>query len=277
MSSLEGKLLDTRQAFDGVAAEYDGPSGNNEIVQRFRHATWRVLTTTFPVGSRLLDLGCGTGLDLAELTSRGYRVVGVDWSPSMVSRTRSRIVANGLGDRARAEILGIQELASLVGEKFDGIYSNFGALNCVADPRTVSLACRDLLVPGGRLVASVIGRVCPWEIVYYAAHLDRANATRRLQRGQIPVGLQGQTVWTRYYLPREFAREFAADFDLSSYRSLGFLVPPPYLAGWYRRFGRLGSALDWLDQRLSGLTGVRDVGDHFLMVLTRRDQTRGHR
>ena len=32
------QLLDTQHAFDSVAADYDGPRGNNELIQRMRLA-----------------------------------------------------------------------------------------------------------------------------------------------------------------------------------------------------------------------------------------------
>ena len=57
-------LLQTRRAFDGVADDYDGPTGNNELIQRMRERLWRAVEAVVPPGGRLLDLGCGTGLDL---------------------------------------------------------------------------------------------------------------------------------------------------------------------------------------------------------------------
>ena len=63
-------IFDTQQAFDSVAADYDGPLGNNELIQRMRKSVWKLLADNFPPGSRLLDLGCGTGLDAAHLAGQ---------------------------------------------------------------------------------------------------------------------------------------------------------------------------------------------------------------
>ena len=46
---------------------------------------------------------------------------------------------------------------------FDAAFSNFGPLNCVEDLPAVARQLHEVLRPGGVLVASVIGRVCPWE------------------------------------------------------------------------------------------------------------------
>jgi len=270
IDSVDDKLRDTRRAFDGVAADYDGPTGNNEIIQRWRQVVRRVVTAAVPAGSRLLDLGCGTGLDLAYFAARGHDVLGIDWSPAMVDRTRARIAADGLGERARAEVVGIHELERLGDTRFAGIYSNFGPLNCVPDLRRVSCECARMLPDDGPLVVSVVGRRCPWEVLYYAAHADPKNALRRLHRGAIPVGLRGEVIWTRYFSPAELAREFAPEFSVVSCRALGLFVPPPYLLRVYTMMARVAPALDWLDNHLGSLPGLRNLGDHFVMVLAKR-------
>src|SRR6476660_5487797 len=98
-SVVDSQLLDTQRAFDSVAADYDGPKGNNALIQRMRETTWRMLTKACPPGARLLDLGCGTGIDAIELARRGYSVVATDWSPQMIERTRQRAAGAALSDQ----------------------------------------------------------------------------------------------------------------------------------------------------------------------------------
>ena len=83
-------MRDTRDAFDSVAADYDGPRGNNDLIQEMRREMWRWLDATFASNSRLIDLGCGTGLDAVRMARLGHAVTAVDWSPQMVQRTRDR-------------------------------------------------------------------------------------------------------------------------------------------------------------------------------------------
>ena len=270
MVSDEVRLQETRRAFDCAAAGYDGPAGNNVLIQHMRAQMWQTLTTTFPRGARLLDLGCGTGIDAVYLAARGYSVLATDWSPAMVERTRARIAENGLQQRASTRLLGIQELDRLQREEFDGIYSDLGPLNCAPDLRRTARACAALLRPGGRIVASVIGRICPWEIAYYVAHARWQRAFVRWSRAAVPVPLDGETVWTRYYTPRQFYDAFADDFTLTSYRGLLICAPPPYMLGVYRRLRPLCALGDWLDSRAGGLPIVRNAGDHFVMVMTKR-------
>jgi SAM-dependent methyltransferase len=270
MVSEDVRLSDTRRAFDGVADDYDGPAGNNRVVQRMRDRMWRTLTDTFPVGSRLLDLGCGTGIDAAYLAGRGYSVVATDWSPAMVERTRARFTEQRLEARGSARVLGIHEIDQLRGEQFDGIYSDLGPLNCAPDLTHTARACTALLRPGGRIVASVIGRVCPWEMVYYAMHRDWRRAMLRWKTDAVAVPLAGGTVWTRYYTPRHFYGPFAETFALNEYRGLRIFSPPPYMVHIDQRLRPISAAGEWLDDRVGAFPGIRDTGDHFLIVMTRR-------
>ncbi|WP_244754178.1 class I SAM-dependent methyltransferase [Rhodanobacter sp. B2A1Ga4] len=265
----EAQLLDTQRAFDSVAADYDGPLGNNELIQRMRLILWDTVHSTVPPGARLLDLGCGTGIDALEFARRGFHVVATDWSPLMVERTRARAAAAAMQSRVTVAHLGIQQLARL-DDEFDGIYSNFGPLNCVPDLGAVATECARLLRPGGTLVFSVMGRICPWELGHYALRGRFKRAGVRAARGATAVGMNRHTIWTCYYLPREFYRAFSGQFSLQGYRALGLFLPPPYLVDYYRRRRRWCERLGRLDDRLGALPLLRDMGDHFLIVLRRR-------
>src|SRR5262249_10659123 len=151
----------------------DGPRGNNELIQDMRGEMWRALDSTFGPRSRLIDLGCGTGLDAARMARSGHYITATDWSSAMIMRTRERAAHESVSDRVEALTVGAHELVRLEGKgRFDGAYSNLGALNCVPDLRAVATQCARLLKPRGALVFAVIGRVCPWEIAHYALRLN---------------------------------------------------------------------------------------------------------
>ncbi len=270
-ASVSPQLRDTQDAFDSVAADYDGPRGNNELIQEMRSEMWRCLDATFGPGSHLIDLGCGTGLDAVRMAHLGHRVTATDWSPQMVRRTSDRAQREGVTERVSTVVVGAQELQLLDGAgSYDGAYSNLGPLNCVPRLDDVSRECARLLKPGGGLVFTVIGRLCPWEIAHYLGCGRWGRATVRFARGVVPVGMNQHTIWTRYYGPREFYRAFKREFILEHYRGLCVFAPPPYLtwvrekhAAWHERLWRL-------DRRLAGLPIIRSMGDHFLMVMKRR-------
>jgi SAM-dependent methyltransferase len=218
-----------------------------------------------------MDLGCGTGIDAAHFGQLGYSVTGIDNSREMVSQARKRIERAKLTGQVRIENLGAEYLGRLGSEVFDAIYSNLGPLNCVADLHWLAGQCATHLKPRGYLIVSVMARICPWEIVYFTMRGDFAQAERRLSRKMVPVKLENGVVWTRYYSPDEFLRLFANEFRLVGYRALNVILPPPYLVHWYRRARGLGKLMRRLDVRASTLPVLRDMGDHFLMVLQKAE------
>ena len=266
-------LLDTQRAFDSVAENYDGPRGNNDLIQRMRDLMWAEMDKQFSPSQRLLDLGCGTGIDALHFAQLGYHVVASDWSPQMVTRAASRAAQNNLQDRLSAQHIGIQELDKFdasYDQNFDGIYSNFGPLNCAPDLQQVAQQCARLLRSGGRMVFTVIGRICPWEVAHYVVKRRLKRALVRSAKGLTSVNLNKHTVWTRYYTPREFYAAFATKFDLTHYRAFSLFVPPPYLT-WIERAPTALRGLAWLDDHLGRWPLLRDAGDHFLIVLTKRE------
>jgi SAM-dependent methyltransferase len=264
-------LGDTRAAFDSVAADYDGPRGNNALIQDMRDEMWRWLDQTFSPGSNLMDLGCGTGLDAVHLAKRGISVAATDWSPLMVQRTEERAAAQQVADRVRAINLGAHELQQLPETAtFDGAYSNLGPLNCVPDLGDVSRECARLLKTGGLLVFTVIGRYCPWELAHYLRRGRWARARVRFARRMVPVGMNDHTIWTRYYTPREFYRAFRPHFTLEHYRGLCVFAPPPYLTWIRERYPRFHEQLWRIDRRVCGWPLIRAMGDHFLIVMRKR-------
>jgi SAM-dependent methyltransferase len=254
-------LADTQLAFDSVAAIYDGPRGNNALIARMRELSWQQIARYVPAPGRLLDIGCGTGIDAQHFVQNGYSVLATDWSPAMVERAAGR----GL----QAARVGAQEL-DRIDDQFDGAYSNFGPLNCVPDLALTSRECARLLRPGGHLLFSVIGRICPWELGYYLTRLRVRRALVRFAPAMTAVRLNTHTVWSRYYTPREFYRRFAREFELVEFRALSLFLPPPYLVGIHEAAPRLSRALGWLDDHLGRWPVLRGAGDHFLIVMRRR-------
>jgi SAM-dependent methyltransferase len=268
--SVEQQFLDTQQAFDSVASQYDGPLGNNQLVQNMRVVLQDALRKFIPPGKRLLDLGCGTGLDAVYFAQHGYVVTAIDSSPAMLSRTCQRAAQAGVSLQVNALLLGIQDLDQLPGEPYAGIYSNLGALNCLPDLGAMARSCARLLEPGGLLICSVIGRYCPWELVFYTLRGDFKRARVRFTADQVPVGLNGRIVWTRYYAPGEFYRVFAPFFERRACRALSLFLPPPYLAHLFDRHPWLYPPLSWLDAHTAGLPLLDRAGDHFMIVMVRR-------
>jgi SAM-dependent methyltransferase len=263
-------LAETRRAFDAVAPTYGAANDANPVIRMMRARTMAALRRHVHPGARVLDLGCGPGPDAVALAKLGYDVTAVDWSPEMVARANDAFRARGLGQNARAHVLGIHEIDRLPPGTWQAAYSNLGPLNCVPDLTAAARAIASRLQPGGVLVASLIGRTCPWEWLIYGLRGEWSRVRVRYHRGFVPVPLEGATVWTQYVSPTECAEAFAtAGFQLVRLRALGLAVPPPYLEAFCRRNPGLLRAMTQVDDVVGAWPGVRHWGDHFLMELRR--------
>jgi SAM-dependent methyltransferase len=261
-------LLETRRAFDTVAETYHDDNQRNPVIRAMRRRTIEAVTSRLAPGSRLLDLGCGPGPDAEHLGRLGYHVLAIDWSPEMAEEATRRIRASGLERRVEVRNLGIHELDGLDAGGFDGAYSDLGPLNCVPDLGAAARRIGQMLNPGGIFAASVIGRVCPWEMALYGLRRDWKRLRVRFSSDFVPVPFYDRTVWTRYYTPSEVERTFAAaGFEREALRSLGLFVPPPYLEGFAARHPAVLRVLEKIEDRVASCPGLRQWGDHFLIVM----------
>lgn len=110
-------------------------------------------------GTRVLDLGCGTGQLTLPLASKGANVLAIDVSPAMADQLRVDADRRGL-DSVSVGTIPIEDLA-LLPARFDLIVSSY-ALHHLRDPDKASLvqAAYHWLRPGGRLVIAdmMLGR-----------------------------------------------------------------------------------------------------------------------
>ena len=267
------QLAATAAAFDSVAPTYDGPQGNNPLIQRMREIVWSRVDELLDGPSTVVDIGCGTGLDAQHFAGLGHRVLATDWSGEMVERAAARD-SNGNGSVTAVRV-GAHELHKLdIGHgSVDLSYSNFGPLNCVPELGETARSLAAITRPGGYAVFTVIGRYCPWEIAHYARKRRWTRAKVRFERESTPVGMNGHTIWTRYFSPREFAREWignSGQWRVEYYESLSLFVPPPYLDAMTQRYPKLFDKLVSLDEVTARWPLVRNMGDHFLLVMSRR-------
>jgi SAM-dependent methyltransferase len=266
----EPDLEHTRRAFDAVAPEYDGANRQNAILERMRARSLATLGAHAVAGAHVLDLGCGPGTDFDALVDAGFRVTAVDGSAAMVDQARRRARAMTHRGEIQVHRLGIEEIDRLPSSAYDAAYSSFGPLNCVSSLDRVAGLLASRLRPGAVLVASVIGRVCPWEIACYAWKGDWSRLTVRFAQDFVAVPLGRERIWTRYYSPAEFERPFAAaGFHRASLRALAVLGPPPYMIAAAERHRGFTHVLQALEDRVAHWPFVRSIGDHFLIALRR--------
>ncbi|HLJ49124.1 MAG TPA: methyltransferase domain-containing protein [Bryobacteraceae bacterium] len=241
--------------FDRLASQYDELWTRTGIGRLQREAVWRRIDRLFPSGGTILDLGCGTGEDALHFHQRGLQVRAIDASAEMVR------IAQGRG--IDADQLSIEDL-NLLGGRFDGALSNFGALNCVANLGSLRESLQRLIKPGAALAICTIGRACLWESIWYLLHADPRRAVRRWSGASESQSLG---IRVHYFSVRELRRALEPDFELESWQGIGLFVPPSFVTGIPRPLLELFAHLD---RHMAHWPLLRALADHRLAIFRRK-------
>ena len=252
--------------FDDLAAGYDETFTDTALGRTLRSLVWARLDASFGSCGRVLDLGCGTGEDALHLARRGAQVVAIDVSANMVQRARLKAYSAGCAAQIDFRCLPIEDLGTaLDGECFDGVLSNFGALNCIGDLRSLIAGVAGKLAPSGRLLWVMMGRHVPWEWIWYALRGDWHRAWRRLPAG----GASWRGVTITYPTPAEMRRLLSPWFAVSRVSPLGFALPPSYAAPWLERSPRALEILLRLEATLPASSALASLSDHYIIEAIR--------
>ena len=263
--------------FDAAAARYDADEEGNPVLAHMRGRAFRALTTAFARGSRLLELGSGTGTEAARLVREHQcRVALLDPSAHLLARATTKVRAAGAEGLLGAHVLAAHDVRALVSiygpSSFDGAYSSFGPLNCEPSLDPVALGLASLVRPGGSLVVSIINRWCPFEVGWFSLHGQWREARRRwggpVQAAAYPGG--PKDVRTFYYSRGAVVEAFGPHFRLDGVEALPLLLPPPYLDFLVTRFPRLFDVAGRLEPWAARLPVLHDLGDHVLVRMRRR-------
>ncbi len=257
-------------AFDELAVDYDVSFSDTRLGRWLRDQVWQHLERRLPQTGRIAEIGCGTGEDAIYLAQRGYHVFASDISERMLEIATAKARRAGCEKRIEFRRLSMNDLGrELRGESFDGLYSNFGAINCASNIEQLVFDMANVMKPGAPLTCVVMGRFVPWEWGWYLARLDGRRAFRRLPR----AGTVWRGIRIRYPTPRQLARSLGDYFDGIKASGLGVFLPPSYAAGWINRSPgvfRMLAGLERVSQRFEPLAAL---ADHFVLQASRT--TRG--
>lgn len=135
------------RAYQAMAPAYDAFTAHED------HESWLIglmpyLERHRLVGSRLLDVGCGTGKSLIPMLSRGWRVTGYDISPRMLELAHEKV-----GTAVELQVADMRERPSF--GYFDVVWAVNDALNYLLDRWSLCNVLRGMrsnLAIGGLLV-----------------------------------------------------------------------------------------------------------------------------
>ena len=268
--AMTSPLRPAALAFDAVAPVFDSRFGAWLSVAAQRRAVRTALLRGFPSGGRILELGGGTGEDAAFLAQHGFDVLLTDPSPVMVELAKAKLTPLG----ARADIAAGEDMEAFAadylssgGTPFDGAFSNFAPLNCIADLKPVASGLARLLKPGAPATLVLFGTFCPGEMVVEVLRGRPHLALRRCKSGEAPARLGKQEFHIVYHRRAALIRALAPWFVLDKSLGIGVTVPPSAAEPWISQQPRLLAAMEAVDRMLG--RPLSFLGDHVLYQFRR--------
>lgn len=232
------------------------------LAREIRSDVWRIADAVFPAGSRLIDAGCGTGEDAIHFARNRCDVMAIDISPAMISKIQAKAAALDFAGRLDFQVADIRQFAP-DSPVYDGIFSNFGALNCIPDLSWLRQAAERSLKPGGHLVLTTMGRFYPLESAVHMLKGEPGLAFRRFRRPAESV-IEGVRLDVYYHSPRTIGRALGPAFELQTIQGLRSLLPVPGLQH-LEKF----SVFNWmrpLDRLICNFRPTASWADHFVTV-----------
>jgi SAM-dependent methyltransferase len=257
--------VDAATAFDAMASSYDSDFTSTVIGRMMRAAVWARCAERFSCGARILEMNCGTGEDALWLAGRGVQVFATDVSPAMIQIARGKPTISRQASTPRFECLAWEQLEHLREVPFDGLLSNFGGLNCVADLRAAAKSMAHKLRPGATAILCLMGPRVPWEWAWFLARGTPSKAFRRLKS----AGSEWRGVTIQYPSITTALKNFTPEFRCLRVSALGALLPPPYAEKMLGQHRRLLAMLNRIERRMESVWPLPQLADHYVLELER--------
>lgn len=258
--------------FDAAASDYDQNFTDRPPGRWFRDTVWAYMKNAFQEGGHVLDLGCGTGEDAVWLALQGIHVTALDASENMLQVAREKADREGVSDLIsfiKKDLAAWEKDDPAKPLQYDGVLSNFGALNCLEDLGAFAEKLSRRIRPGGLAFFVVMGPVCPWEMIWYLLHGRVNTAFRRFHRTtKARVGQDG-TVQVRYPTPPRFRSHFLPFFKPVRIVGIGALLPPPYMSHMVEKAEGFFRRVASLERRMGPHFPWTWLNDHYLVILKR--------
>lgn len=190
-------------------------------------------------GQKLLEIGCGLGIELGRLGQLGFDVTGVDLAPQAVELANANLRRKGVTGRAmaaNAESLEFEDAA------FDAVYSS-GVLQHTPDMEQAIAEIHRVLKPGGRILIVLYHRRSWFYLLHRLARQNIEfddedapiiNAYTKAELRRLFSAFEEVSVACEYYRPEPTGR---TGFKAALFNGVFVPVMRALPAAWVRNFG----------------------------------------
>ncbi len=198
---------------------------------RWHYHLNELLTALQGSSGRLLEIGCGMGMDSVRLARCGFQVTALDLTEAAldVARRYAREQAAHVDFR-----LGNAERLDFADESFDAVYS-FGVLHHTPHPDKAVAELHRVLKPGGRAFVMLYHRNSLVNLVHWAFRLPYESPKNL--RDQCPIVYTFTRQSARRLFSAFSAVEIHADYPFTYGFGLGAWLTRPVLKALGRRIG----------------------------------------
>lgn len=265
-------------AFDTLAPDYDSDFTQQPIGKILRARVHERLLTHFSSGQHILEIGCGTGEDALFLAQKGIHITATDASEEMLRITAEKTVNQA---NVTVEYLNIadiekptpspkspspnprKETFNSESNHFDGVFSNFGALNCIDDWRPLAEYLSVHVKSGGKVCFGIMSPYCAWEFIWHALHWKWGIALRRLR------GDDFGDLHISYPTIKHMTDDFSPYFKRINVMPLGLFLPTSALFDVVQKRAKLMNTLVNLEKRSENVSQIALFADHYWIEFER--------
>jgi len=192
-------------------------------------------------GKKLLEVGCGLGVELAWLGQLGFDVTGIDLAPAAAQFAADHLKRLNLNGRAIVQNVEHMEFPD---ESFDAVYSS-GVLHHTPDIQRAIAEILRVLKPGGKVLVILYHRHSWFYLLHKLTRINIEfgdedapiiNTYAKTQVKSLFRGLRIAEVDVEYYYPNPTKKRGFLPFLFNHLFVAGSRVMPPALMkplGWH--------------------------------------------
>lgn len=247
-------------AFDPLAPSYDADFTHQPLGEILRARVHQRLLANFSVGEHILEMGCGTGEDALFLAQQGRTITATDASDAMLAIAEEKTKKQ---KNVTVKSLNLANLPDWDTQKFDGVFSNFGALNCIEDWQPLAQWLSQHTKSGAKVGLGIMAKYCAWEFIWHAGHWKWDIALRRL-RGDDFGDLR-----ITYPTVKRITEDFAPYFKRITVKPLGLFLPTSALFDVVQKRPKLMKTLVSLEKHFENTSQLAQFADHYWIEFER--------